>query len=83
MSGKSWERRTQISSKAQSDSGKPVGLYSAMMVRNLTRGGEAPLTKPDDQEAKQSTAHQWQGPRQGHLVPVVQPLYVNHQAVRI
>ena len=54
-----------------------------MMARTLTRGGEAPPIAPEDHEAKQPTAHQWQGPRQGHVVPVVQPVYVNHQVVII
>ena len=81
MSGENWEWRTPISSEAQSDSGQPVCRFPGMMARKLTRLGEAPLTKPEDQEAKQPTAHQWQGPRQGHVVPGVQPVNVNHQVV--
>jgi hypothetical protein len=81
--GENQGRRTLISSKAQSDSGKPLCRVPGMMARKLTRLGEAPLTKPEDPEAKQPSAHQWQGPRQGHEVPVVQPVYVNHQVVII
>ena len=54
-----------------------------MMAGKLSRGGEAPLTKPEDQEAKQPTAQQRQSSGKGHVVPVVQPVYVNHQVVII
>jgi hypothetical protein len=54
-----------------------------MRAGKLSRGGETPVTKPEDQEGKQPAAQQGQSSGKGDGVPLVEPVYVDHQVVII